>query len=289
MTVSLIVNGKKVDLIEYYGWSEPGRTPEIDWLNRRNKKKPPLTTQLLEISEYLDYITKNRKIFKGRELEELLGYSESAWRQIRPLMDKLGLLTTKIRENKKIDTDQPISKKGLAYNKATKRRLEDDSNYKELMEFQRQLWGMIVMSYQAEKPEGLYPIRAIIRTLNRNQYLDKIEWDIMTTFITNNDDSFQESTVDAFINEYRRNPQLFASIKKVVATKKGPKTGRLAHELNRNTYSKNLGESGLIIITNEFINGKSTSVIKLNNKNKKLIDLIISDDFYKELSRGGAV
>jgi hypothetical protein len=282
VSIIIEINGEEISLTEYYGWSEPGRTPEIDWINRKDKNKPPLTLQLLEISEYLVFLAKTGRSFTSRGLEKETGYTANAWRQIRPIMNKIGFLTTKISENKKIDTLEPISKKGIAYNKATKRRLEDESNYKELLEIQRQLWSMILMSYRADKPEGLFPVRAIIKTLTRNKYLDRVEWDIMTTFITENDNNNQELIVDTFINRYRNSSEEFIDITKVPATKKGPKTGRLAHELNRNTYTKNLLECGLIVKSNEVINGEKTEVIKLNYNND-MVNLIVSDDFYNKL------
>jgi hypothetical protein len=283
MPLTLNIKGKEIELYEYYGWSEPGRIPEIDWKNKKNKEDPPFTRQLLEISEFIESVEKSGGNFTSKGLQNATSYSPSAWRQIRPIMYKLGLLTTKISENKKIKTKEPISKKGKVYNKVTKSRLENDSNYKELIDVQRNLWGIIIMSYQMNKPEGLYPIRAIIKTLNRNQYLAKTnEWDIMTTFITKNDDVDQELIVDSFIKEYRTNPVTFVDIEKVKGIKKGPKKGRLANTVNYNTYKKNLFESGLITFSDETINGKKTEVIKLNTKNKLMIDLILSEDFYNE-------
>ena len=138
---------------------------------------------------------------------------------------------------------------------------------------------------QTDNPEGLYPIRAILKTIERNNYLDKTEWDIMTTFIERNDDSFQEKVVDSFINFYRQNPELFAEISRIPSVKKGPKGARQSVQNNRNTYWNNLRQAGLIKIEKKNICGEFSEVIVIDYQFEKIVNAILSNDFFEEISK----
>lgn len=280
MTITLNINGKPITLEHYFGWSEPGRIPQIDF--KEKSDNTPLPIQLLEISGFLTSTAKNGRVFTSEALEDATGYSPSAWRQVRPLMYKLGFLTTQISQNRKIDSDDPISAKGKTYNLITEKRLANQENYESLREIQQMLWSRILMHYQTENPSGLYPVRAVLRTLSRNEYLNKLEWDLMTTFITDNDNEQQELIVDIFIKEYREKPESFLHIKRVPSSKKGPKGDRQSNQINRNTYWRNLIEGKLVKLEDKYINGKKVQVITLNRKSNELIEEILSNDFYQK-------
>lgn len=276
MSITLYINGNDVCLEEYYGWSDPGRTPSINFKERKKGGKPPLILQIFEISNFLDKVAKEKKDLTVKEINNGIRYTYEAFRQIKPIMDKIGFLNEEIKINQQIPTEEPISIKGKAFNELTKLRLEDEANYINLSEIQQKLWAKIFSSYKTDNPNGLYPVKAILETIKRNSYLVKTEWDIMTSFVTENDNKSQGEIVDRFIQEYRNNPDGFADIQRVAANKKGPKGDRASIENNYNTYTKNLVEAGLLVKHSERRNGKKTDRFRINKNAQSIIEMIVN-------------
>ncbi|RUL53954.1 hypothetical protein [Lysinibacillus antri] len=281
MSIQLKVGGKDIILEYYFGWSEPGRSPELNF-----EDESDLPIQILKICEFLQDIARTHKTFSASLLQEHTGYSPSAWRQVRPIMMKMGILNCRISENKKISSDNPVSEIGNTFNLLTKKRRANKENYHQLKEVHQMVWADMLMFYQTDNPEGLYPVRAILRAVERNGYLDRTEWDIMTTFIERNDDSFQEQIVDTFINHYRQEPELFTGIQRIPGVKKGPKSARQSVQNNRNTYWNNLRQAGLIKIEKKEIDGELSDVIVIDYRFEDIVNAILSNDFFEAISKG---
>jgi hypothetical protein len=280
MSIQIKFDEEEVSLDYYYGWSEPGRSPELNF-----EDDSDLPIQILKISKFLQEIARNKVVFSAALLQESTGYSPSAWRQIRPIMLKMGILNSSISENKVINSDNPISVIGNTFNLLTKKRLANKENFHQLKEVHQMVWADMLMFYQTDNPRGLYPVRAILKTVERNGYLDKTEWDIMTTFIEENDDNFQEHIVDEFISKYRQQPEIFGEIQRTPGVKKGPKGNRHSVQNCRNTYWNNLRQARLINIQKKDVNGKKTDIITINYQFDDIVKAIMSDDFFEVISK----
>lgn len=282
LTILMNIDEEEVALEHYCGWSEPGRTPELNFSNDSH-----LPVQILKMCECLQGIARKRITFSERLLEKMTGYTPSAWRQVRPIMMKMGILNCRISENQVINSSDPVSKVGKTFNLLTKKRMMNKENFHELRILQQMIWADLLMHYKSESPSGLYPVRAILKTIKRNQYLDKTEWDIMTTFIEKNDNLSQECIVDSYIQKYREEPELFVEIKRMPGKKKGPKGKRQSIPNCRNTYWKNLHGAGLVKIEKHRINGKLDEVITIDYQFEKIVEAILSNDFFEFISKAG--
>ncbi|MCK1997036.1 hypothetical protein MPH47_07330 [Psychrobacillus psychrodurans] len=275
MSITLTINSQEYTLEYYAGWSEPGRTPELSL-----QRQSDLPLQLIRLETALKYFIANDKTFHQEELRDLANISPSAWRQIRPLLFKLGMLNGHISQSKPIEVDEPFSIKGRAFNAITRKRLLNEYNFHALKSIHEMLWCDLFMYYTTDNPAGLFPVRAILRALCRNDYLSHTDWNILTTFIEENDSLEQEAIADAFITEYRQNPLLFENIQRIPDNLEST---RRSVQNCRNTYWSNLQQAGIIEKKRLDINGQEQEVILIGNKYPDLVKTILSEDFFEAI------
>lgn len=109
----------------------------------------------------------------------------------------------------------------------------------------------------------IHVARSVLKALKRYDYLEKIEWFILNTYISETDNKLQEEQVEKYISEYR-NGNLTLTLDNIKSNVN-----------SFNYWTQILDYSGLII--------KNGNKIYMGKKFPELIDAILAEDFIDNL------
>ena len=218
------------------------------------------------------------------ELAKQMGMSSAgAVRTVKKISENFGLINKAVFTSRaEIIPDQILTERGkIVYQAAT---LEfqvncsdeyDENRKKRILVYIKKLYEEAycdaLKQYYFEMPNGkrLMPLRATLKALNKYRTLDKWEWYLLNTIISEDDNTSEEETLDEHISKYRDGLLSF-SMRNVVEKPKG-------HQYTPQYFEF----AGLVNL-----NQRPEWLMRDSNRHQDTKDEVLSDNFLKELYGG---
>lgn len=189
-------------MIELEGWRSPGRGVH-----------ETLHKQMYGIILFLKDQDKINNELWGpplqRKIGSTIGVNEaSTVRHIIGFMKSVGIIGEEALESRKVpDADKSISESGnLLFSLIKLELVAMENDNKEL---QQKVLRMLkhfyanAFIYWYARDSKVHVARTVLSTIKKFGYIDKIEWFILNSFVTETDDKQQEELVENYINGYR--------------------------------------------------------------------------------------
>jgi hypothetical protein len=245
------------------GWRSPGRTVH-----------EKLHFQMHGI---IDYLSSSEKIGTDRwnpDLQSKIGATievgePSTLRHIIGFMKSIGVIYDDALPSGKIPKiDYCVTKTGdLLYTLTKMEKIAKDSEDKEVIERIENMYRFFyanVFIYWYVRDSKVHVARTVLKAINKYGYLDKVEWFILNTFISNTDNEQEENEVEKYITAYRSGEMKLSS-------------ENIKSKVNSyNYWTQLLAYAGLI--------KKDGSTIYLGKNSPEFIESILADDFMQNLN-----
>jgi hypothetical protein len=244
------------------GWRTPGRTIS-----------DKLHSQMFGIMDFLkDSQSINNNVW-GPPLQLIIGETidvqeESTLRHIIGFMKSIGILYSDALESGKIPNSKYcVTPRGeVLYSLISMERLAKDKENNEVLKSISNMYQDFYANafiYWYVRDTKVHVARTILKAIRSHGYLDKIEWFIINTIITETDNEIEEQNVDKYINAYRSNELALTM-------------DNIKSRINSyNYWTQLLSYAGLIIKTgNKIYMGKGFS---------ELTEALLAEDFLQTL------
>ncbi|ADU29391.1 hypothetical protein [Evansella cellulosilytica] len=245
-------------MLKLIGWSNPGRSIS-DTTHR----------QMFGIMSYLKDKDKVGQDVWNSELQAKIGKTidvnkPSTLRHIVGFMKSIGIIYGDSLQGGKVpDSRHLVTQSGeVLYQLIEMEQLAKEQKKKEVIEQVGTMYKHFYANafiYWYVRGTDIHVVRTVLKTLDKFDSLDKMEWFIMNTFITATDNAVQEEIVEKYIEQYR-NKELTLTKDSIVE--------------NVNAYgfwASLLNYTGLI--------RKEGSKIYKGNLHPELTNAILEDDF----------
>lgn len=253
-------------MIVLEGWKSPGRgATEMTH------------DQIFGIMTYLMDAEKIQNDVWGPPLQLKIGKTinvntDNTLRHIIGFMKSIGIIYENSLQGGKVpNPDYCVSPSGeMLYSliKMEKIAIENEENsvVEKIQNMYKQFYANAFL-YWFVRDTKIHVARTILKAIKKYGSLDKIEWFILNTFITETDNKEQEEIVDKLIKDYRSGDITLTAenIKKRVNS--------------YNYWAQLLSYAGLI--------KKTGQKVTIGNKYPQLVEDILADDFYEHLNIRG--